>query len=73
MLARIFRAGFVLIIEQAWSALRKRGSGSELSANFLIRYESGVAAFLARFWPVLIRVGVIKVSFIKFRVTPTFF
>ena len=31
---------------------------SELSANFLVQSESGAAAFLARFWPVLVRVRV---------------
>ena len=52
LLARVFRAGFVLIIEWARAALRNRGPGSELSANFLARCESGAAAFVARFWPV---------------------
>ena len=58
MFARIFRAGFVLIVGWAWSVLRNRGPGSELSANFLVQSESGAAAFLARFWPVLVRVRV---------------
>ena len=58
MFARIFRAGFVLIVGWAWSVLRNRGPGSELSANFLVRCESRLAAFLLRFWPVLVRVGV---------------
>ena len=54
----IFRAGFVFIIEWACSALQNRGPVSEMSANVLVRYESGVAAFLARFWSVLVRVVV---------------
>ena len=47
-----------MIIELSWSALRNRGPSSELSAKFLVRHESGVAAVLARFWPVFVRVGV---------------
>ena len=31
---------------------------TESSANFLVQSESGAAALLARFWPILVRVGV---------------
>lgn len=58
LLEMIFRAGLVLIIELVWAALWNRGPVSELSANLLVRCESGIAVFLARFWPVLLRVGV---------------
>ena len=44
LLARIFRVGFVLVIAQVWSAPRNCGPGSELSAKFLVRYESSAAA-----------------------------
>ena len=47
-----------MIIEWGRSALRNRGPGSEFLVNFLSRCESGVAAFLARFWPVLVWVRV---------------
>ena len=33
----VSRAGFVLIIEKSWSALRNRGPTLELSVNFLVR------------------------------------
>ena len=61
LLERIFRASSVLTIEQAWSDLRNNGPHSELSANFLDRCASVAAAFLARFWPFMVRVVAVLV------------
>ena len=48
LLLRIFRAGFVLIIECAWSALRNCGARLGLSVNFLVRYFESVKKHLVQ-------------------------